>query len=200
MSRSTARSYTPLPRCHGHVQPLRAAAARCFGTNLAGAQQRVLLTTAPTRPACFDNSVSACCSHVKIGAHAAALFSGSSLTRAIARYHCTPVSRASGETSSAVPACLARCDTTWVYTAPTSDVRSSVSRSAALSRMLGELRAQSLPRPSLVLDDFNGLHLLHMHPFDKPCCRPWIDGAAPGGEADCWQHLARWNRNKTTCE
>eukprot|EP00964_Phaeocystis_antarctica_P047137 scaffold27253_cov73-Phaeocystis_antarctica.AAC.5 len=38
-----------------HVQPLRAAAARCFGTNLAGSSS-VLLTTAPTRPACFDNS------------------------------------------------------------------------------------------------------------------------------------------------
>ena len=65
-----------------------------------------------------------------------------------------------------------------------------------LSRMLSWLIARSLPQPSLVLDDFNALHLLHMHPHTKACCRPWLDSAASGGEAECWQNLAPRNRKQ----
>ena len=65
-----------------------------------------------------------------------------------------------------------------------------------MSSMLAWLRARSLPQPSLVVDDFNGLHLLHMHPHGKACCRPWMDSAASDGEADCWRNLARRNRKQ----
>ena len=128
---------------------------------------------------------SACCSAHPIGCHAAALFSGSSLVRAIARHHCTP------SEGSSTPA----CNTTWVYSMP-EQVRSSTSRKGMLSRMLSWLIARSLPQPSLVLDDFNALHLLHMHPHTKACCRPWLDSAASGGEAECWQNLAPRNRKQ----
>lgn len=45
--------------------------------------------------------------------------------------------------------------------------------------------------PSMIVHDYNGLHLLHMHPFSKPCCRPWLDTRVPQRMMPgCWTLLA----------
>ena len=172
---------------HGHLAramdaSVQAVRRRWFGGGAASLAMRPISAIRYRRyhhtewPSWMYASITSCCISAGLASKATVLFLGDSLVGQLYDHVCRGTTYIGGThaCNQCEGGCLVRIESTQIP---------SLTNATHVMDMVAPVE------PSLIINDYSALHLLHMHPYNTPCCRPWLDSRAQSGMNQCWELL-----------